>query len=119
MEKLAIKKGGFSKVVSLVGSGEKEKALTINYCKEGRERMYLQNLKQTEEHLTQLSEQGQLDDDAELITIQDKIKDYERKHLQGARIRAKVEEIEQGERCTSYFVNLEKQKAKNKFMHLY
>ena len=34
----------------------------------------------------------------------------------GWRIRAKVQEIEQGERCTSYFVNLEKQKASNKIM---
>ena len=32
------------------------------------------------------------------------------------RIRSKVEEIEQGERCTSYFVNLERQKAKHQMM---
>ena len=28
----------------------------------------------------------------------------------------KVQDIEQGERCTSFFVNLEKQKANNKLM---
>ena len=38
------------------------------------------------------------------------------KELNGARIRAKVQEIKQGERCTSFFVNLEKQKANNKIM---
>ena len=48
--------------------------------------------------------------------VQNTIKDYENKELQGARIRAKVEEIEQGERCTSYFVKLERQKAKHKMM---
>ena len=44
------------------------------------------------------------------------IREDDNKQLQGARIRAKVEEVEQGERCTSYFVNLERQKAKNKLM---
>ena len=57
-----------------------------------------------------------MDDTTELFSIQDKIKDYEYKQLNGARLRAKVEEIEHGERCrpTSYFVNLEKQRANNK-----
>ena len=36
--------------------------------------------------------------------------------LYGARIRVNVDEIEQGERCTSYFVKLERQKAKHKMM---
>ena len=53
----------------------------------------------------------------ELFRIQDKIKEYEYKQLNGARLRAKVQEIEQGERCTSYFVNLEKQRANNKIMN--
>ena len=59
-----------------------------------------------------------MDDTTELFNIQDKIKEYEYKQLNGARIRAKVQEIEQGERCrpTSYFVNLEKQRA-NKQMN--
>ena len=46
-----------------------------------------------------------------VFSIQDKIKDYEYKQLNGARLRAKVQEIEQGERCKSYFVNLEKKRA--------
>ena len=54
-----------------------------------------------------------MDDTTELFSIQDKIKDYEYKQLNGARLRAKVQEIEQGERCTCYFVNLEKQRANN------
>ena len=62
-----------------------------------------------EKQLTQLSEQGQMDDTTELFRIQDKIKEYEHKQLNGDRLRVKVQEIEQGERCTSYFVNLEKQ----------
>ena len=44
--------------------------------------------------------------------VKNKVNDYENKELQGARIRAKVEDIEHGERCTSYFVQLERQKAK-------
>ena len=44
------------------------------------------------------------------------MKEYEYKEFSGARLRAKVQEIEQGERCTSYFVNLEKQRANNKIM---
>ena len=58
-----------------------------------------------------------MDDTTELFNIQDKIKEYEYKQLNGARIRAKVQEIEQGERCTSYFVNIEKQRANNKQMN--
>ena len=50
-----------------------------------------------------------MDDTTELFRIQDKIKEYEHKQLNGDRLRVKVQEIEQGERCTSYFVNLEKQ----------
>ena len=67
--------------------------------------MYIQNLKHIEKHLTQLSKQGQMDDTMELFRIQDKIKEYEYKEFNGARLSAKVQEIEQGERCTSYFVN--------------
>ena len=55
-----------------------------------------------------------MDDTTELFSIQDKIKNYEYKQLNGARLRAKVQEIEQGERCKSYFVNLERQRANNK-----
>ena len=40
-----------------------------------------------------------MDDATELFSIQDKIKDYEYKQLNVARLRAKVQEIEQGERC--------------------
>ena len=89
--------------------------LTINYCKEKRrtERTYIYNLKRDEIQLRQLDERWLLDDQWELVRVQkNKIKDYENKELQGARIRAKVEQIEQGERCTSYFVKLERQKAK-------
>ena len=97
---------------------KKIKNLTINYCNDKRrtERTYIYNLKQDEIRLRQLDERGQLDDYWELVRIQNKIKDYENKQLQGARVRAKVEEIEQGERCTSYFVNLERQKGKQKLM---
>ena len=93
--------------------------MTIDYCKEKRstERIYIQNLKHIEKHLTHLSEQGQLKDMTEIVRIQDKIKEYEYKELNGARLRAKVQEIEQGERSTSYFVNLEKQRYNNKIMH--
>ena len=53
-----------------------------------------------------------MDDTTELFRIQNKIKEFEYKQLNGARLRAKVQEIEQAERCrpTSYFVNLEKQR---------
>ena len=44
------------------------------------------------------------------------MKEYEYKEFNGARLRAKVQEIEQGERCTSYFVNLEKHRANNNIM---
>ena len=57
-----------------------------------------------------------MDNTTELFRIQDKIKEYEYKQFNGARLRAKVQEIEQGERYTSYFVNLEKQRANNKIM---
>ena len=53
----------------------------------------------------------------EIVRVQDKIKESEYKELNGARLRAKVQEIEQGERWTSYFVNLEKQRYNNKSMH--
>ena len=82
-----------------------KKSLTIDYCKKKptkqrrTERIYIQNLKYIEQRLTHLSEQGQMDDATELFSIQDKIKDYEYKQLNGARLRAKVQEIEQGERC--------------------
>ena len=72
------------------------KSLTIDYCKEKRrtERTHIQHLKHIEKHLTHLSELGQMDDTTELFNIQDKIKEYEYKQLNGARIRAKVQEIE-------------------------
>ena len=114
-----LKKGGFNNLLIWWDIGKKRiKSLTIDYCKEKRrtERMYIQQLKQIEKHLLHLSEQKQLDDMTELISVQDKIKYFELKEFNGARIRAKVQEIEQGERCTSYFVNLEKQKASNKIM---
>ena len=97
---------------------KKIKNLTINDCKEKHrtERTYIYNLKRDEIHLRQLDERGLLYDQWELDRVQNKIKDYENKELQGARIRAKVEEIEQGERCTLYFVKLERQKAKHKMM---
>ena len=97
---------------------KKIKNLTINYCKEKRrtERTYIYNLKRDEIQLRQLDERGLLDDQWELVRVQNKIKDYENKELQGARIRVKVDEIEQGERCTSYFVKLERQKAKHKMI---
>ena len=97
---------------------KKIKNLTINYCKEKRrtERTYIYNLKRDEIQLRQLDECGLLDDQWELVRVQNKIKDYENKELQGARIRAKLDEIEQGERCTSYFVKLERQKAKHKMI---
>ena len=81
---------------------KKIKNLTINYCKEKHrtERTYIYNLKRDEIQLRQLDERGLLDDQWELVRVQNKIKDYENKELQGARIRAKVDEIEQGERCT-------------------
>ena len=55
--------------------------MTIDYCKEKRrtERMYIQQLKHIEKHLLHLSEQKQLDDMTELISVQDKIKDFELK----------------------------------------
>ena len=112
-------KGNYKDILFWWDLGKKKiKNLTINYCKDKRrtERTYICNLKQDEIRLRQLDERGQLDDYWELVRIQNKIKDYENKQLQGARIRAKVEEIEQGERCTSYFVNLERQKGKQKLM---
>ena len=114
-----LKKEGFNNLLIWWDIGKKRiKSLTIDYCKEKRrtERMYIQQLKHIEKHLLHLSEQKQLDDMTELTNVQDKIKDFELKEFNGARIRAKVQEIEQGERCTSYFVNLEKQKASNKMM---
>ena len=74
--------------------------LTINYCKVKRrtERTYIYNLKQDEILLRQLDERGQLDDYWELVRIQNKIKDYENKQLQGTRVRVQVDEIEQVER---------------------
>ena len=97
---------------------KKIKNLTINYYKEKRrtERTYIYNLKRDEIQLRQLDERGLLDDQWELVRVQNKIKDYENKELQGARIRVKLDEIEQGERCTSYFVKLERQKAKHKMI---
>ena len=73
---------------------------TINYCKVKRrtERTYIYNLKQDEILLRQLDERGQLDDYWELVRIQNKIKDYENKQLQGTRVRVQVDEIEQVER---------------------
>ena len=114
------KKGNFNNLLLWWDVGKKRiKSLTIDYCKEKRrtERIYIQNLKHIEKHLTHLSEQGQLKDMTEIVMVQDKIKEYEYKELNGARLRAKVQEIEQGERCTSYFVNLEKQRYNNKIMH--
>ena len=114
-----LKKGEFNNLLIWWDIGKKRiKQLSIEYCKEKRriERTYIQHLKQVEKHLLHLSEQKQLDDMTELIGIQDSIKDFESKELNGARIRAKVQEIEQGERCTSFFVNLEKQKANKKLM---
>ena len=114
------KRGNFNNLLLWWDVGKKRiKSLTIDNCKEKRrtERIYIQNLKHIEKHLTHLSEQGQLKDMTEIVTVQDKIKEYEYKELNGARLRAKVQEIEQGERCTSYFVNLEKQRYNNKIMH--
>ena len=114
-----LKKGEFNNLLIWWDIGKKRiKQLSIEYCKEKRriERTYIQHLKQVEKHLLHLSEQKQLDDMTELIGIQDSIKEFESKELNGARIRAKVQEIEQGERCTSFFVKLEKQKANNKLM---
>ena len=113
------KKGNFINLLLWWDIGKKRiKSLTIDYCKEKRrtERIYIQNLKYIEKRLTHLSELGQMDDTTELFSIQDKIKDYDYKQLNGARLRAKVQKIKQGERCrpTSYFVNLEKQRANNK-----
>ena len=115
-----LQKGNFINLSMWWDIGKKRiKSLTIDYCKEKRrtERTYIQHLKHIEKHLTHLSELGQMDDTTELFNIQEKIKEYEYKQLNGARIRAKVQEIEQGERCTSYFVNLEKQRANNKQMN--
>ena len=95
---------------------KKIKNLTINYCKEKRRTERTYNLKRDEIQLRQLDERGLLDNQWELVRVQNKIKDYEDKELQGARIRAKVDEIEQGEICTSNFVKLERQKAKHKMM---
>ena len=114
-----LKKEGFNNLLIWWDIEKKRiKSLTIDYCKEKRrtERMYIQQLKHIEKHLLHLSQQKQLDDMTELINVQDKIRYFELKEFNGARIRAKVQEIEQGERCTSYFVNLEKQKASNKIM---
>ena len=59
-----------------------------------------------------------MDDTTKLIRIHKKNNfKNEYKQLNGARLRAKVQETEQGERCTSYFVNLEKQRANNKIMN--
>ena len=79
------------------------KSLTIDYCKEKRrsERIYIQNVKHIEKHLRHLSEQGQMDDTTQLFRIQDKIKEKEYKEFNRARLRAKVQEIEQGERSAS------------------
>ena len=119
-ENWKLQKGNFINLSMWWDIGKKRiKSLTIDYCKEKRrtERTYIQHLKHIEKHLTHLSELGQMDDTTELFNIQEKIKEYEYKQLNGARIRAKVQEIEQGERCTSYFVNLEKQRANNKQMN--
>ena len=119
-ENWKLQKGNFINLSMWWDIGKKRiKSLIIDYCKEKRrtERTYIQHLKRIEKHLTHLSELGQMGDTTELFNIQDKIKEYEYKQLNGARIRAKVQEIEQGERCTSYFVNLEKQRANNKQMN--
>ena len=119
-ENWKLQKGNFINLSMWWDIGKKRiKSLTIDYCKEKRrtERTYIQHLKHIEKHLTHLSELGQMDDTTELFNIQEKIKEYEYKQLNGARIRAKVQEIEHGERCTSYFVNLEKQRANNKQMN--
>ena len=49
----------------------------------------------------------------ELINVQDKIKEFELKEFNGARIRAKVQEIEQGERCTSLVLLCKLRKTKS------
>ena len=119
-ENWKLQKGNFINLSMWWDIGKKRiKSLTIDYCKEKRrtERTYIRHLKHIEKHLTHLSELGQMDDTTELFNIQDKIKEYEYKQFNGARIRANVQEIEQGERCTSYFVNLEKQRANNKQMN--
>ena len=111
-ESWKLQKGNFINLLLWLDIGKKRiKSLTIDYCNEKRrtERIYIQNLKYIEKHLTQLSEKGQMDDTTELFRIQDKIKEYEHKQLNEARLRAKVQEIEKGEICTSYFVNLETQ----------
>ena len=108
-----LKKKGFNNLLIWWDIGKKRiKSLTIDYYKE-------KHIRHIEKHLLHLSEQKQLDDMTEVINVQDKIKYFELKEFNGARIRAKVQEIEQGERCTSYFVNLEKQRASNKLCKVY
>ena len=88
MGKLETKKGSFINLLLWWDIGKKRiQSLTIDYCKEKRraERIYIQNLKHIEKHLTHLSEQGQIDDTTELFRIQDKIKEYEYKEFNGAR----------------------------------
>ena len=87
-----LKKGGFNNLLIWWNIGKKRiKSLTIDYCKDKRrtERMYIQQLKHIEKPLLHLSERKQLDDMTELITLQDKIKYFELKEFNGARIRAK------------------------------
>ena len=77
-----LKKGNFINLLLWWDLGKKIiKSLTIDYCKEKRrtERIYIQNLKHIEKHLTHLSEQGQMEDTTELFRIQDNIKEYEYK----------------------------------------
>ena len=115
-ESWKLQKGNMSNLLLWWDRGKKRIKRTIDYCKEKRrtERIYIQNLKYIEKRLTHLSELGHMDDTQELFRIQDKIKEYVHTQLNGARLRAKVQEIDLGERCTSYFVNLEKQRSKNK-----
>ena len=95
-ESWKLQKGNFINLLLWWDIGKKRiKSLTIDYCKEKRrtERINIQNLKYIEKRLTHLSELGQMDDTTELFSIQDKIKNYEYKQLNGARLRAKVQEI--------------------------
>ena len=96
---------------------KKIKNLTINYCKEQcrTERTYIYNFKRDKIQLRQLDERGLLADQWELVRVQNKLIDYVNIDIE-AKITAKVDEIEQGERYTSYFVKLERQKAKHKMM---
>ena len=74
---------------------------------------YIKNLQKSIDELNQKESNGQSIDKTEKMALENKLNDYYKEKQDGYILRSKMQWVDEGERSSKYFLNLEKSKQSN------